>query len=73
MKSKVTREDVFLGSEAPLPSGFPQPLTPTSREISRHAFHHGGVDFFGIAICFFGYRERIWQEHSFLTISLKKE
>ena len=49
MKSKVTPEDVFLGSEPPLPSGFSQPLTPTFREISQHAFCHGGVDFFGIA------------------------
>ena len=41
MKLKVTPED-------PLPSGFPEPLTPPppSREIFQQAFHHGGVDFF---------------------------
>ena len=45
MKSKVTPEDVFLGSEPPSNLDF-QSRYPPSREIFQHAFRHGGVDFF---------------------------
>ena len=53
MKLKVTPKDVFLGSEPPLPSGFPDPLTPPSPEIFQHAFRYEGVDFSGITHCLF--------------------
>ena len=45
MKSKVTPEDVFLGSEPPH-VWISRAVNPPSREIFQHAFRRGGVEFF---------------------------
>ena len=46
MKSMVTPEDVFLGSEPPTHLDFQSLKPPPPREIFQHVFRRGGGEIF---------------------------